>query len=594
MDVNNEQQVTLRRVAPRPAEVRRRFDFRAFVPQRLNTQITRRYALDSREVGAGAFGKVFVAEDREVPGRKVAIKKFAITHKDMRSSFEREVSLMKELDHPNICKMYETYENGRTVWVVMEYCAGGEVFDRIQQSGGMDEREAANVIKQVALALKYAHGRSIAHRDLKPENVCYCDKDRKNDYVKVIDWGVGFHFNTAGMSSAVGSPCYTAPEVLMASDHANYTAACDLWSLGVMAYVMICGKPPFWGALQEQLKRMQIEKYPMSDSTWKATSIEARSFIRSLLKVDTSQRMQINQVLSHPWLAMPLDPSAASTDSATQKVLSNCRHFSKCDPIFSIVATNVAKQLDHHSLQHVRKVFVEMDTDCDGMLELREVVTGFERMYGKGSKEARGVEELFNRLDLDGSGKIDYTEFCAAGLGLDQCMTQGGAVEKELALRAAFKAFDVNDDNGRITRDEIQRVLQSADVGNLWSPEVVNQVTEEIFDRYDNDRNGYIDYQEFIRLMCDSRWGRKASGASLGEADESSDPFAPESTNSGVLAAVNHATSAGPTLLERRPLMNRLSSIGSSLKEAGRSKRLFGKVSDIVKKRPPSTDEVSL
>lgn len=502
-----DEQRTLQRAQPKglASDVHRFFNPRAFVPERVNAQIQRRYNIDTQEVGSGGFGKVFVAEDKEVKGRKVAIKRILVTSIETRLAFDKEVGLMKELDHPNICKILETYENGRILWVVMEYCEGGEVFERIMENGMLAEHPTVHIVKQVACALKYAHGRGIAHRDLKPENVCFCEKDDPSNAVKVIDWGVGYHFSQAGMNSTVGSTTYAAPEVLQASSAGNYTSACDLWSLGVMTYVMLCGKPPFWGALADQLRRINNEQYPMSDKTWQATSTDAKDFIKGLLRVDLQHRFSIDEVLTHKWLQ---SQGRRMDAGVVHQVFSNMRQFSKTPHFFSICAGAVAKQLDHRSLQDVQKVFSEMDTNSDGVLELREVRCAFEQIFGAGSEQVRGLEDMFSRLDLDGSGQIDYTEFCAAGLGVGKI-----DLVSEQAMRAAFKAFDINDDNGRISRDEIQRVLASADAGGKeWSKEVCEAVTEEIFERYDSDKDGSIDFEEWLKLMRESSLRRSGSG----------------------------------------------------------------------------------
>lgn len=469
------------------------YNLKAFMPERVNTEISKRYIIDQKEIGTGGYGKVYVAQDREMKDRMVAIKRVVVGDAQKKKIFAKEVTIMKELDHPNICKLLETYEQGRFMFFVMEWCEGGEVFDRIMEHGMIAEQTTADIVKQAASALKYAHDRGIAHRDMKPENICFCTQDMSNNHVKVIDWGLGFYFGEARMKSAVGSLTYAAPEVLEQRDAEGYNCACDSWSLGVVTYVMLCGKPPFWGSHTEQLKKMKKEQFPMTDSTWQAISKDAKTLIRALLRNNPKDRLPLTSVLQHPWLRH----AAPKMDAAiSRQVLFNMRQFSKASQFFSLCVASVARQLDHRNLTDVHKVFCEMDTNGDGVLELHEVKAGFEKIYGKNSEIVQDVEVMFARLDLDGSGTIDYTEFCAAGIG-ERLSTE------ENVLWAAFKSFDVEDDDGKITKDEIKQVLQRADVNKFWTDEVCDELATELISRFDRDGDGSLDFDEWTRLMKD-------------------------------------------------------------------------------------------
>lgn len=468
--------------------VRRSFDPRVFVPERANSKISRRYNIGARDIGTGSFGQVFVAEDRLAAGRMVAIKKVKTPDLNSKRAFQKEVGIMKNLDHPNICKIMETYEEGHVMYIVMEYCGGGEVFDRIVEEGMIAEGSTANIVRQVASALKYAHSKEIAHRDLKPENLCFCTEKASDSRVMVIDWGVGFYFGLSRMRSAVGSLTYTAPEVRTAAGGASYSSACDAWSLGVVTYVMLCGRPPFWG--KNQLTKMQGEEYPMSSEVWQGISCDAKSLIRWLLKANPNNRLSIADVIDHPWLTTGMGHT--NPDIAHQ-VLCNLRYFSNASELFSLCAASVARQLDHRRLHDVNRVFCEMDTNGDGVLELKEIRRGFERIFGKDCEELNDLEWMFHRLDLDGSGMIDYTEFCAAGIGMRMNM-------EEHALRVAFKAFD-HEDAGRITKDQIKQVLSSADVKQVWPQDVCDQTAQDVMERFDSNGDGSLDFDEWVWLM---------------------------------------------------------------------------------------------
>merc|ERR1719436_180923 len=177
--------------------------------------------------------------------------------------------------------------------------------------------------------------------------------------------------------------------------------------------------------------------------------------------------MGIDRVLEHPWLLRSKGGSdtLGRNSALGEEVLSNLRQFSNTSHFFTVCVASVARQLDHRSLRDVHRVFCEMDTNGDGVLELHEVKAGFQKIFGANSEQTKEVEEMFRRLDLDGNGTIDYTEFCAAGIG-ERLSTE------EHVLWAAFKAFDVNDDDGTISKDEIMKVLSGADVDKVWTREV--------------------------------------------------------------------------------------------------------------------------
>jgi len=334
----------------------------------------------------------------------------------------------------------------------------------------------------------------------------------------------------------------------------------------------------------------------MHDKLWQSYSEQAKDFIRGLLKADSQQRNTIDQVFAHPWMQ---SDSQHADGCVAKQVLSNMRNFSHSNPVFSICAASVAKQLDYRSLQDLQNVFSDMDTNGDGVLELREVRTGFEKIFGGSSEVLKDIEEMFKRLDLDGSGRIDYTEFCAAGLGVGGPTSDLNDGISEEALRAAFKAFDVNDDNGRISREEIMRVLASVDVGQVWSKEVCEAVAEEIFEKFDADKDGSLDFDEWMRLMRDP--GLRFSGSPVNrEHRDVSGPAptttAPFETEGKVILHAKSADDVGrretrtPSLMahalsERRAQFGSRSGSwkGSGDGESlGRGRRLFEKVTDIL------------
>jgi len=392
------------------------FDSRSFVQYHLDgAGIESRYQIDINQIASGGYGKVYKAADKQCKGRVVAIKKVLGSDESTASQYMKEAQIMQELDHPGICKLFEVYQENDTLFFVLEFLGGGDLFDRII-SEQMSEAQIGDILRQVACALKYAHSCGVAHRDLKPENICVCSHDTTQ--VKVIDWGLSSDFCKGKMKSAVGSAAYSAPEVSSAKGQVAYTSACDLWSLGVMTYVMICGKPPFWGSYTLQMKKMMAEQYPMQDGVWPQVSESAKDFIRRLLKADPRNRMTTDEALSHAFLIRR--PEDKVDMSQMQLVLSNIVTFS-ASQCFSPCMTSAARQLSHSQENTIRKVFMELDADNDGVLQLPDVVAAFSATFGEDSVEVQQSQHIFSKLDLDRTGTLAYTEFCIAAMGSEIC-----------------------------------------------------------------------------------------------------------------------------------------------------------------------------
>lgn len=471
-------------------------DYRTWLPQRFQVDIAKRYALDKLEIGIGCYGKVFVAKDREFADRTVAVKRVTKTMDiEANEQFYEEVKIMKALDHPNICKLLGTFEQGRHFFFIMEYCSGGELFDHIVKQGHIDEAKSADIVGQVTSALYYAHGRSIAHRDLKPENVVFFTDDPTDNLVKLIDWGLGISFASGRMQAAVGSRLYAAPEVTSSRNVKAYTSACDLWSLGVLTYVMLCGKPPFSGSGEQRFEQAMQEKYDMSGSIWDAVSDNAKDFVTGLIKTDPKERLPIDIAAMHPWLCTK---HLARDNSVDLQVLTNIREFADQSICAAVCVTAVAKHLNHQGLRDIHEVFRRLDRNGDGVLSLDEIKIGFRDIFGADSKQYKEVEKAFGSMDIDHSGFIDYTEFCAAGLGEQ-------ASQQEDAIWAAFKAFDY-DNTGRISQEELRTVLQNADVNHAWTPWVCEAAVQEFIQKFDEDGDGYIEFDEFLAFMR-RNWG---------------------------------------------------------------------------------------
>jgi calcium-dependent protein kinase len=269
------------------------------------------YIVECKNIGHGGFGKVKKGLHK-ASGVCCAIK--SIPKKSMPNPINvaQEIEIMKFLDHPNIIQLHETLEDAKGIYLVMELCTGGDLLDRIMEldvGSGFSEKVAAKLVKQIASAVAYMHAKSIAHRDLKPENVMLLNhKDVSESTLKVIDFGFSRQFERgACMTSKWMTPKYVAPEVIKG----RYTELCDVWSLGVVTYLLLSGSVPFFGHCDADiLKRVKKGVYDFDMPVWETVSEDAMHLVSKMLIVDPENRITSEQALHHTWLEK-LAPNAS-------------------------------------------------------------------------------------------------------------------------------------------------------------------------------------------------------------------------------------------------------------------------------------------
>jgi len=247
-----------------------------------NENILLKYNFES-ELGSGYFGKVRLAFLKNDPNKKYAVKsidKTKLSEKKI-ENLSREIEVLSTLDHPNIIRYYETYNDDEFFHIIMEYCSGGELFQRVITNKFFNEIEASSIIFKVVSGISHCHSIGIVHRDLKPENILYESKAEFSD-IKLIDFGLSRKFMTDDhLHSVVGSPYYVAPEVL----EGNYGNKCDIWGIGVLTYFLLCGQPPFVSNNKKDIfHKIKNEKVNFSGNIWKRISKEAIDLINMMKK----------------------------------------------------------------------------------------------------------------------------------------------------------------------------------------------------------------------------------------------------------------------------------------------------------------------
>jgi len=264
------------------------------------SKVSEHYDIE-QDLGKGAFSVVKRATHKKT-GEKVAIKiidkKTATTAQDTKR-LETEVTILKKVSHPNIICLKDLYEDSNELCLVMELVTGGELFDKIVEKGQYTENEASIIVKKMLSAVEYLHNQGIAHRDLKPENLLL--KSTSDTEVMISDFGLSKIVSQQSiMDTACGTPYYVAPEVLLST---GYDKEVDLWSVGVITYLLLCGFPPFYGeSLPEVFEQIMKADYDFPDPYWTDISSEAKDLIKKLLVVDAKKRLSATEALKHPWV----------------------------------------------------------------------------------------------------------------------------------------------------------------------------------------------------------------------------------------------------------------------------------------------------
>jgi len=459
------------------------------------SRISDKYVMGG-ELGRGEFGVTYLCTDIENNGggrgEKYACK--SISKRKLRTAVDvedvrREVAIMNHLpQHPNIVKLKAAYEDEHAVHLVMELCEGGELFDRIVARGHYTERAAAVVTRTIVEVVQVCHQHGVMHRDLKPENFLFANKKEVSP-LKAIDFGLSVFFKPGEkFVEIVGSPYYMAPEVLKR----NYGPEIDVWSAGVILYILLCGVPPFWAETEQGVAQAILRgTLDFKRDPWPLVSDAAKSLVHHMLEPDPTARFNAQQVLDHPWL----QNAKTNPNIPLDAVRSRLKQFSAMNRLKKKALQVIAEILGSEETQKLQDMFERMDTDKNGALTLEELKNGLVQI---GSQLTEGeVQQLMDAADVDGNGTLDYGEFVAATIHLQR-------LDNDDHLQKAFTHFDT-DRSGYIEVEELRVAIGNDSTAAESS--VINGILEEV----DTDKDGRISYDEFSAMMRRGTDWRKAS-----------------------------------------------------------------------------------
>jgi len=425
------------------------------------------------ELGHGACGRVIVAKRRS-DGCPFAMKTVNV---DMMSGasmdeLRNEIEVQKSLDHPNIVRIYEYFEerDSAEMHIIMELCTGGSLVSRMKtHRHGYGEAAAATLVEKMLSAVFFCHSHQVVHRDIKLDNFIY-ENEREDAELKLIDFGFAAHVKPGaeGMYEQIGTPSYMAPE-LCSKDAKMYDSSVDMWALGVVTFMLLSGKRPFHHQDREE-KRRRIIHDPLSfdGPEWKRISPEAKDFISALMQKQPSKRLAASQAQTHAWIknasTLHVGTNAADELSQHEEVVASLQSFAVADDIKKVALEVMAFTTPANRVEELREIFVKIDENGSGTISKDE----FRRAMAK--QNVGDVDQLFNMIDSNGSGEIEYMEFLGATVESHNKVTHGG----KPSILSAFAVLD-SDGDGVISAKELHAFM-----GKDYSLEEINKMIIQV------------------------------------------------------------------------------------------------------------------
>ena len=447
---------------------------------KITTEPVANYYSIVKDLGHGSYGQVKKVKHKELN----EIRAMKITNKKSESS-KYEIEILKKISHPNITKIFEIFSDSKKYYIIMEFLEGGELFEAITNIGSFTEASASKVMKQILSAVYYLHSNHIVHRDLKPENIMLTQKPKNGNYqIKLIDFGTAKIFRPGKkMNKFIGTSYYIAPEVLKE----RYDEKCDVWSCGVILFILLCGYPPFNGNTNVDIFHAIQNQNPIfGGEEWEDITSEAKDLIKLMLRKNPSERLSAEQCLQHKWFRTMQNLERNKNQKISKQIQINAiQHMAKFvhenrfkQAVLQFISTQFNIQKEENDL---KELFKSMDVTGTGQLSKQEFTKKLMELYGENDGEQM-ADSIFNSLDMDGSGKISYDEFLSAMINSQKVVT-------EERLKKAFKMFD-KDNSGKLSVLEIRGVFGGTEA--QW---------KQVIDEVDLNNDGEVDFEEFKIMM---------------------------------------------------------------------------------------------
>ena len=449
-----------------------------------------------RQIGEGGYGQVFLVRHKKMNMLR-AMKIIPVNSKNEEEKTDEEIELLRQLDHPNIVKLFEYFSDEDKYYLITEYCRGGDLFDLIKKKKRFSEMSASYIMYQIFRALLYCHyTHHLVHRDIKPENIVVYKKNNIGEDlydIKLIDFGISKIFNKVEVNNdhkIKGSLNYIAPEVLKRT----YDEKCDIWSCGVILYILVIGNYPFNGNNKNEiLSNIEKGNYTFPEGFIRNASPEIRDLIQQCLQVNPSSRISAKKALNHPFFDLyeTKEFFIHVTESFLNKTINNIKKYERKNSLqeltFSYLVHNYPNQEEINLLY---RVFSKFNQNNDGKLTKEELKNGLLQYLFKDEKNKDNAEneanEIFKKLDENNNGYIECEEFVRAGIDKK-------ILKNKKVLRFTFDFLDKNK-NDEVSVEELKEVF------GIVNPEEEKAIVD-LIKSIDTDLDGKISFEEYYDMM---------------------------------------------------------------------------------------------
>eukprot|EP01083_Nonionella_stella_P005945 17159_1 len=425
------------------------------------------------------------------------------------ATMQNEIAILKKVDHPNIVKLFDVYEDRHRLHLVMEFLPGGELFARICEKESFSEKEAVRILREILEALDHMHDKNILHLDLKPDNILFSSK-ADDAPIKLIDFGMARVVpRLAKLKDRVGTPNYMAPEVF----EGHYSKAADIWSVGVIAFCMLFGFPPFYldeeditldehGALELKIKQGFLAEVRDGFGPWFPAEIgvseDCRYLLGKMLEMDVKKRWTVKECLSCVWVRGFENASEKTIPPIVRDALRKFHSTSK----FKVAISNLFRdKIDSDHIKELRVFFDTLDANKDGSISLLEFKDGMMNTFHTDLSDEQ-LEQIFSNVDIDDDRSITFEE-------LMTITAHRMLIDEDERLFQAFTDLD-EDGDGLISKDELRNAMRKLEDENESDDEkkghkrdstIMLKRFQSAFVSADKNGDGHVDYEEFLRIL---------------------------------------------------------------------------------------------